>query len=70
MPFITIKNPGEIILLNGITQILWPVHCVQGTTGAELVTGLNTKGIAKVFEKGMDREVDSYSGFFDNNQIR
>jgi len=61
------KNPGEIITLNGIDRILWPVHCVQGTTGAELVTGLDLKGIAKVFKKGMDREVDSYSGFFDND---
>jgi len=61
------KNPGEIITLNGIDQILWPVHCVQGTAGAEFATGLNIKGIAKVFKKGMDREVDSYSGFFDND---
>jgi len=61
------KNPGEIIMLNGIAQILWPVHCVQRSTGAEFVTGLDSKRIAKVFQKGMDREVDSYSGFFDND---
>ncbi|WP_089727007.1 bifunctional nicotinamidase/pyrazinamidase [Candidatus Thiosymbion oneisti] len=61
------KHPGEIIMLNGIEQILWPIHCVQGSVGAELVTGLNSKGIAKVFRKGIDREVDSYSGFFDND---
>jgi len=64
------KNPGEIITLNGTDQTLWPVHCVQGTTGAEFVTGLNIEGIAKVFKKGMDREVDSYSGFFDNAHKR
>jgi len=61
------KNPGEIIILNGIAQILWPVHCVQGSTGSEFSTELNSKRIAEVFRKGTDREVDSYSGFFDNN---
>jgi len=61
------KNPGEIIMLNGIAQILWPVHCVQESTGAAFATGLNTKDIAKVFRKGLDRGVDSYSGFFDND---
>lgn len=62
------KNPGEIILLNGITQILWPVHCVQGSKGAEFIPGLNMKKTARVFKKGQDREVDSYSGFFDNGR--
>lgn len=61
------KNPGEIIMLNGIAQILWPVHCMQESTGAAFATGLNTKDIAKVFRKGLDRGVDSYSGFFDND---
>jgi len=61
------KNPGEITVLNGIAQVLWPVHCVQGSTGAEFGTGLNRKRIAKVFQKGTNREVDSYRGFFDNN---
>lgn len=60
---------GEIIYLNGIEQILWPDHCVQGTRGAEFVAELDIKRIDKVFRKGMDRNVDSYSGFFDNNRI-
>lgn len=60
------KKPGEKIILNGLEQILWPDHCVQGTKGAEFVKGLDVKRIAKVFQKGMDKGVDSYSGFFDN----
>jgi nicotinamidase/pyrazinamidase len=61
------KNPGEVVLLNGLEQILWPVHCVQETKGAELVSGLDKNRISRIFTKGMDPEVDSYSGFFDND---
>jgi len=57
---------GEVVDLNGLPQILWPDHCVQGTRGAELAVGLNTAGIDKIIRKGVDRDVDSYSGFFDN----
>ena len=60
------KKPGEMIVLNGLDQILWPDHCLQGTPGAEFVKGLDVKRITKVFQKGMDKDVDSYSGFFDN----
>jgi len=61
------KNPGDKILLNGIEQILWPVHCVQHSSGAEFIPGLDTKLIDQIFNKGMDKYVDSYSGFFDND---
>ncbi|MCZ6683675.1 MAG: isochorismatase family protein, partial [Planctomycetota bacterium] len=33
-------GPGEVIELNGLRQILWPVHCVQGTRGAEFAEAL------------------------------
>ena len=57
---------GEVIELGGLTQILWPVHCVQDTPGAEFHPGLDRSHVAKVFRKGTDPEIDSYSGFFDN----
>jgi nicotinamidase/pyrazinamidase len=60
------KKAGEVIDLNGLTQILWPVHCVQGTPGAEFVPGFDTLRIRQVFRKGTDPRIDSYSGFFDN----
>ncbi|GAB4332480.1 MAG: bifunctional nicotinamidase/pyrazinamidase [Flammeovirgaceae bacterium] len=60
------KNIGEIIDLHGLPQILWPVHCVQNTKGAEFVKELDTAKIQKVFVKGTDSNIDSYSGFFDN----
>jgi nicotinamidase/pyrazinamidase len=60
------KSPGDVVELAGLRQILWPVHCVQGTPGAELHAGLDRSAIARVFRKGADPTIDSYSGFFDN----
>lgn len=58
--------PGDLIDLNGLEQILWPDHCVQGTKGAEFVKGLNTFRINRIFHKGTDPEIDSYSALYDN----
>jgi nicotinamidase/pyrazinamidase len=60
------RYPGDVIGLNGLQQILWPIHCVQGSFGAEFAPGLNADAFEKVFVKGTDTEIDSYSGFFDN----
>jgi nicotinamidase/pyrazinamidase len=60
------KEPGERIELAGLEQILWPVHCVEGSHGAEFHPGLDRSRVARVFRKGTDREIDSYGGFFDN----
>ena len=49
---------------------LWPPHCVQHTPGAEFVPGLDTGRIDRVFLKGTDLEIDSYSGFYDNEHRR
>lgn len=64
------KKPGDRIMLDGIEQILWPVHCVQNTRGAELAPSFDTKRIAHVFHKGIDPSIDSYSTFFDNAHRR
>jgi len=64
------NHPGKAVFqqfdLNGLPQTLWPVHCVQGTPGAELAPGLQRDRIAKIFPKGTDAGIDSYSGLFDN----
>jgi len=60
------KNPGEIIDLEGLDQILWPVHCVQESLGSEFVEGFRSDKADKVFYKGTDPKIDSYSAFFDN----
>jgi nicotinamidase/pyrazinamidase len=64
------NHPGtkvfETIDLHGLPQVLWPDHCIQGTLGAEFHRDLKTIKVEAIFRKGMDREIDSYSGFFDN----
>jgi nicotinamidase/pyrazinamidase len=60
------KRVGETIDLNGLPQILWPVHCVQGTRGAKFSEELSTSRIQRIFQKGLDAGIDSYSAFFDN----
>lgn len=62
------KKVFESIDLQGVSQILWPNHCVQGSTGAEFHSELNCMPISAIFRKGMNPEVDSYSAFFDNNR--
>ncbi|MCR9016710.1 bifunctional nicotinamidase/pyrazinamidase [Aquiflexum gelatinilyticum] len=62
------KSVGEFIDLNGVNQILWPVHCVQGSKGAEFHPDLKNDKWKAIFKKGTHRKVDSYSGFFDNNK--
>jgi len=63
-------EPLEEIELDGLSQTLWPDHCVQGSHGAELHHELRTGSIDRVIRKGEDRRVDSYSAFFDNARRR
>lgn len=60
------KQVGETTELDGLTQILWPDHCIQEFAGAEFAAQLDTSRISHVIQKGTDRTIDSYSGFFDN----
>jgi nicotinamidase/pyrazinamidase len=65
-----INHPGrhayDVIDLDGLSQVLWPAHCVQGTPGAGLHAALDLTRLTKVVHKGTDPSIDSYSGFFDN----
>lgn len=62
------KELGQIIDLNGLPQILWPIHCVQHSEGSEFVSELDTSNIDAVYKKGTDISIDSYSAFFDNGK--
>ncbi len=64
-------HPGrrayELIELPYGPQILWPDHAVQGTANAALHAGLDTSRIEVIIRKGYDRNIDSYSTFFEND---
>jgi nicotinamidase/pyrazinamidase len=62
------RKPGQVIDLEGLQQVLWPIHCVQDSFGARFHKDLNTEGVHKIVQKGTDPNVDSYSGFFDNGR--
>ena len=66
------KKIGDRVVIDGEEQILWPVHCVQNTYGAELAVGLLPKVITGGvrISKGTNYRVDSYSGFFENQRKR
>jgi nicotinamidase/pyrazinamidase len=64
------KNEFEKIELHGQEQVLWPVHCVQNSKGAEFHPDLKSAKIEAIFRKGISKEIDSYSGFYDNAHLK
>lgn len=48
-------------------QVMWPDHCIQGSFGAEISKDIDLKNVDFIVRKGMNRYVDSYSAFADNN---
>lgn len=66
------SHPGKLPFqegdVYGISQTLWPDHCVQGTKGAEFHPGLNLKPIRCILHKGTNHRIDSYSAFFENDK--
>lgn len=60
------REPFETTEVDGLEQILWPDHCVQDSKGAEFVSELHTGKISRIFQKGTDPRIDSYSAFHDN----
>lgn len=50
-------------------QVLWPVHCVQATAGAAFHLGLDVAAADLIIRKGFRPQIDSYSGFFENDRV-
>lgn len=63
------RKVGETITLNGVPQFMWPDHCVQGSFGAEFHKDLDRSKVTHIVQKGKNPEIDSYSGFQDNNHF-
>jgi nicotinamidase/pyrazinamidase len=61
---------GEVILVDNIPQVLWPDHCIQESRGSDFHPQLDTSRIKKTVHKGTDKDIDSYSTFFDNEHLR
>ncbi|KAG2109271.1 Isochorismatase-like protein, partial [Suillus discolor] len=59
---IVIFPPAES--LEGLEQVLWPVHCVQDTFGVAFVDGLEHEDL-EVVRKGCDVGIECYSAFED-----
>ena len=62
------KQPFESIQLSYGEQTLWPVHCVQGTKGAEFHAGLHLPQAELIQHKGFEVGIDSYSAFYENDR--
>ena len=60
----------EVIKLNGLDQVMWPDHCIQGSKGASFHTDLKTDQFETIFRKGTNPRIDSYSGFYDNAHLK
>jgi nicotinamidase/pyrazinamidase len=66
------EHPGaaayDMIQMPYGPQVLWPDHCIQGSTGAQFHPALRTDPAALIIRKGMNPAVDSYSAFFENDK--
>jgi nicotinamidase/pyrazinamidase len=62
------KNAFEQIDMRYGLQTLWPTHCVQGSKGAEFHADINLNAADVIIRKGMNKDIDSYSAFYENDQ--
>jgi nicotinamidase/pyrazinamidase len=63
------KQPYEQVELSYGLQTLWPVHCVQGSHGAQLHPALRLPQAELILRKGYRPQIDSYSAFFENDRV-
>jgi len=61
------REIGDQIEIDGLEQVLWPDHCVQGTKGADFHPDLDTRPINLILHKGTNSRLDSYSGFLETD---
>ncbi|MEP5731473.1 MAG: bifunctional nicotinamidase/pyrazinamidase [Sulfitobacter sp.] len=61
------KTPYDLIDMPYGPQVLWPDHCIQGTTGAAFHPQLDDDRADLIIRKGYNPDIDSYSAFFEND---
>ncbi len=62
------KQPFDSVPLYYGEQTLWPIHCVQGSRGAEFHPALHLPQAELILRKGFRPQIDSYSAFFENDR--
>jgi nicotinamidase/pyrazinamidase len=62
-------KPYDLTTLPYGAQVLWPDHCVQGTSGAEFHRSLHVNRASIIVRKGANAAIDSYSAFFENDRV-
>jgi nicotinamidase/pyrazinamidase len=62
------KQAFETVTASYGPQVLWPDHCVQESDGAAFHAALRVPQAGLVIRKGMDRAIDSYSAFYENDR--
>lgn len=63
------RRPFETVAMPYGPQVLWPDHCVMGSTGAALHEDLDTTGAQLILRKGCRRAVDSYSALLEADRM-
>ena len=62
------RSPYDTIAMPYGPQVLWPDHCMQGTLGAAFHSDLQIPHAGLILRKGLDRTIDSYSAFYENDR--
>ena len=61
------RLPRNVMEIDGRPQLLWTIHCVQNTLGAELANGLDESKINYTVKKGQHKSIESYGVFCEND---
>jgi nicotinamidase/pyrazinamidase len=60
-------DPMSVVQMPYGPQVLWPDHCIIGTSGAQFHQDLNVDNADMLIRKGYNAKIDSYSAFFEND---
>ena len=63
------KKPFDTVEMFYGDQVLWSDHCIQGSLGANFHPDLKDQKADVIIRKGSNPAVDSYSAFFENDQV-